>query len=152
MEKIFSSKDVAEVLGKRHDNLLRAIRKFCEALGEDAPKYFIPNGVGRKVAYTLTYLGCELLAGRMIGRAGDKFRRWYRGDAEDPTEGIVTEVTEKLYSVAEAVDILGISERSVYRNIQTGKLEAVEREVMVPAVRKFVTAEALDKFRAEREG
>lgn len=152
MEKSFSSKDVAEVLGKRHDNLLRAIRKYCEALGEDAPKYFIPEGEGRKVTYKVTYLGCELLAGRMIGQAGEEFKLWYRGNLGEPVESIVPEVTEKLYTVAEAVDILGMSERSVYRNIQIGKLEAIEREVMIPTVRKFVTAEALERFKAEREG
>lgn len=59
---------------------------------------------------------------------------------------------EKLYTVAEVVEMLGMSERSVYRNIQSGKLEATEREVMVPTVRKFVTAEALERFKAEREG
>lgn len=152
MEKHFSSKDVAEVLGKRHDNLLRAIRKYCEALGEDAPKYFIPEGEGRKATYKVTYLGCELLAGRMIGQAGDEFKLWYRGNLGDPVESIVPEVTEKLYTVAEAVEILGMSERSVYRNIQIGKLGAVEREVMIPTVRKFVPAEALERFKAEREG
>ena len=152
MEKIFNSKDVAVVLGKRHDNLLRAIRKYCDALGDDAPKYFIPEGEGRKVTYTVTYLGCDLLAGRMIGQAGDKFKLWYRGDIEEPVESIEPEVTEKLYTVAEAVEILGMSERSVYRNIQIGKLRAIEREVMIPIVRKFVTADALERFKAEREG
>lgn len=152
MEKGFSSKDVAYELGKRHDNLLRAIRKYCEALGGDAPKYFIPEGRGRRVTYRVTYLGCELLAGRMIGKAGEEFKLWYKGNLGEPVECIVSEVTEKLYTVAEAVDILGISERSIYRNIQIGKLEAIEREVMVPTVKKFVTAEALEKFKAEREG
>lgn len=151
MEKSFSSKDVAEVLGKRHDNLLRAIRKYCEALGEDAPKHFIPEGEGRKATYKVTYLGCELLAGRMIGQAGEEFKLWYRGILGEPVEE-PKEPEEKLYTVAEAVDILGMSERSVYRNIQIGKLDAVEREVMVPTVRKFVTAEALERFKAERVG
>lgn len=151
MEKFFSSKDVAEVLGKRHDNLLRAIRKYCEALGEDAPKHFIPEGEGRKATYRVTYLGCELLAGRMIGQAGEAFKLWYRGNLGEPIEE-PKEPEEKLYTVAEAVDILGMSERSVYRNIQIGKLEAVEREVLVPTVRKFVPAEALERFKTEREG
>ena len=152
MDKIFSSKEVAEVLGKRHDNLLRAIRKYCEVLGECASKYFTPEGSGRKVTYQVTRLGCDLLAGRMIGQAGEEFKIWYKGAVEDPAESIVPEVTERLYTVAEAVNILGMSERSVYRNIQIGKLEAIEREVMIPAVRKFVTVEALEKFKAEREG
>lgn len=149
MEKSVSSKDVAEVLGKRHDNLLRAIRKYCEALGEDAPKHFILDGEGKKTTYTVTYLGCELLAGRMIGQAGDAFRLWYRGTLEEPVEE-PKEPEEQLYTVAEVAEMLGIGERSVYRNIQSGKLDALEREVMIPTVRKFVTATALESFRAER--
>ena len=35
-----TSKEVAEMLGKRHDNLLRAIRKYITQLGGEAPKYF----------------------------------------------------------------------------------------------------------------
>lgn len=151
MENCFNSKDVAEVLGKRHDNLLRAIRKYCEALGEDASKYFIPEGEGRKATYKVTYLGCELLAGRMIGQAGEAFKLWYKGNLAEPVEE-PKEPEEKLYTVAEVVDILGMSERSVYRNIQSGKLDAVECEVMVPTVRKFVTAGALERFKAERVG
>ncbi len=152
MEKCFNSKDVAEVLEKRHDNLLRAIRKYCEQLGEDAPKYFILEGEGRKATYKITCLGCELLAGRMIGKAGDEFRLWYKGNLGEPVEDPVEPEQEKAYTVAEVVEILGMSERSVYRNIQSGKLEAEDREILVPVVKKFVTAEALEKFRAEREG
>lgn len=153
MEKIFNSKDVAEVLEKRHDNLLRAIRKYRTALGEDADKYFIPEGDGRKAFFKVTYLGCELLAGRMIGHAGENFKSWYKSALGEPVEETVPEEPkEKLYTVAEAVEMLGMSERSVYRNIQSGKLESVEREILVPTVKKFITAEALEKFKAEREG
>lgn len=34
--------------------------------------------------------------------------------------------------------------------IQSGKLEAVEREVMIPTLKKFVTEEALEKYKAGR--
>lgn len=147
MEKFLNSKAVAERLGKRHDNLLRAIRKYCEALEEDAPKHFILEGEGRKAVYKVTYLGCELLAGRMLGQAREKFKLWYKGIIEEPTEPEV-----KVYTIVEVGELLGMSERSVYRNIQIGKLGSVEREVMVPTVRKFVTAEELERFKAEREG
>lgn len=154
MEKTFNSKDVAEVLEKRHDNLLRAIRKYRTALGEDADKYFIPEGDGRKAFFKVTYLGCELLAGRMIGHAGEGFKSWYKANLGEPVveETVPEEPKEKLYTVAEAVEMLGMSERSVYRNIQSGKLESVECEIMVPTVKKFITAEALERFKAEREG
>ena len=151
MEKSISSKDVAEVLGKRHDNLIRAIRNYCEALGDDAPKHFTIEGDGRKATYMVTSLGCELLAGRMIGQAKEDFKLWYKSTLGEPVEEH-KEPLEKLYTVVEVADIVGISDRAVYRNIQSGKLDAVEREVLVPTVKKFVTAEALERFRAERGG
>lgn len=151
-----SSKDVAEMLGKRHDNLLRSIRKYCVALGEDADKYFILDNTGRNTAYKVTEAGCKLLGGRIIGKAGDEFKSWYRGAlgesvSDMENEGIITDVPQvKEYSVAEVAEKLGVSERSIYRNIQIGKLEAVEREVMIPTLKKFVTEEALEKYKAER--
>ena len=60
------------------------------------------------------------------------------------------EPQEKAYTVEEVAQILGCSERNVYRNIQSGKLEAVEREVMIPTLKKFVTEEALEKYKAGR--
>ena len=59
----------------------------------------------------------------------------------------------ELHDLAESdgvAQILGCSERNVYRNIQSGKLEAVEREVMIPTLKKFVTEEALEKYKAGR--
>lgn len=64
--KTIKSQDVAEMLGKRHDNLLRAIRKYTVALGEDAENYFIEEGIGRKAYFKVTLAGCELLGGRII--------------------------------------------------------------------------------------
>ena len=58
-----TSKEVAEMLGKRHDNLLRAIRKYITQLGDEAPKYFSedPDKGGR--LYHITKAGCDLMAG-----------------------------------------------------------------------------------------
>lgn len=61
-----TSKEVAEMLGKRHDNLLRAIRKYIKQLGDEAPKYFSedPDKGGR--LYHITKAGCDLMAGRIM--------------------------------------------------------------------------------------
>lgn len=67
-----------------------------------------------------------------------------------PENGEDLEPQEKAYTVEEVAQILGCSERNVYRNIQSGKLEAVEREVMSPTLKKFVTEEALEKYKAGR--
>lgn len=151
-----SSREVAEVMGKRHDNLLRAIRKYIVALGDEADNYFVEEGTGRKAYFKVTLAGCELLGGRIIGKAGDEFRSWFRKvfgtgepiQIEPKCEEIVA---VKEYTVSEVAEMLGMSERSVYRNIQSGKLEAIEREVMIPTVKKFITEEALEAFKVMRE-
>lgn len=136
-----TSKEVAEMLGKRHDNLLRAIRKYITQLGDEAPKYFSedPDKGGR--LYHITKAGCDLMAGRIIGAQSEAFKAKYAPvfGEEAPVE-----------AVEEVAQILGCSERNVYRNIQSGKLEAVEREVMIPTLKKFVTEEALEKYKAGR--
>lgn len=151
-----SSKDVAEVMGKRHDNLLRAIRKYIVALGDEAGNYFVEEGTGRKAYFKVTLAGCELLGGRIIGKAGDEFRSWYRAAFKVEEKSLVEpkqeeNVVVKEYAVSEVAEMLGMSERSVYRNIQSGKLAAIEREVMIPTVKKFITEEALEEFKAKRE-
>lgn len=143
-----TSKEVAEMLGKRHDNLLRAIRKYITQLGDEAPKYFSedPDKGGR--LYHITKAGCDLMAGRIIGAQSEAFKAKYAPvfGEEAPVEA----VEEKHEEPQEKAQILGCSERNVYRNIQSGKLEAVEREVMIPTLKKFVTEEALEKYKAGR--
>lgn len=151
-----SSREVAEVMGKRHDNLLRAIRKYIVALGDEADNYFVEEGTGRKAYFKVTLAGCELLGGRIIGKAGDEFRSWFRkvfgtGEPTQIEPKCEEIIAVKEYTVSEVAEMLGMSERSVYRNIQSGKLEAIEREVMIPTVKKFITEEALEVFKVMRE-
>ena len=100
-----SSRDVADMIGKRHDNFMRDIKKYINSLGESI--------------------------------------------IQKPLAPVEPE--EKFYTADEVAKILGCSERNVYRNIQSGKLEMIEREVMVPQLRKFVPANALEEYMAQRE-
>ena len=77
-----SSKEVAEMLGKRHDNFMRDIRKYITTLGEDAPKYFVEgtykDGLNKvRAGYDITLAGCELIAGRIIGEKSTAFKEKY---------------------------------------------------------------------------
>lgn len=151
-----TSKEVAEMLDKRHDNLLRAIRKYIATLGEDANSYFLEDPEKGAKVYLVTRAGCDLMAGRIIGEKSEEFKSKYLPifGAEDPVkqewqEPLLAPVA-KAYTVEEVANLLGVSERSVYRNIQAGKLEAEDREIMVPTTKKFVTEEALEAFKAGR--
>lgn len=142
-----SSKEVAEVLGKRHDNFLRDIRKYIVTLGEDASTYFVESlyrdGLGKeRFCYNLTRAGCELIAGRIIGAKSNAFREYYDEvfcvSVDSPVEA-----TDE-YTVEEVAKELGCNESTVYRMIKSGKLQATQKEVCIPVTRIFVTAEELE--------
>lgn len=71
-----SSKAVAEMLGKRHDNFMRNLRSYAATLGESASEYLIEStykdGKGKvRAGYEITLKGCDLIAGRIIGATGE---------------------------------------------------------------------------------
>lgn len=147
-----SSTDVAEMLGKRHDNFLREVGKYIDNLGDEAPQYFVESkykdSLGReRFCYNVTLAGCDLISGRMIGERGNAFREKYlqifpKVEKEMP---VSTDLT-----VEEVAKRLGCSERNVYRLIKNGKLQAIQKEVFTPTVKTFVTLEALEHCLAER--
>lgn len=149
--QILSSKEVAEILGKRHDNFMRDIRKYIATLGEEAPKYFTEgtykDGLGKaRACYDITLAGCELISGRMIGDKGKALRElivksFYKAEQEPESTDLTVE---------EVAKILGCSERNVYRIIKNGTLKSIQKEVLVPTQKTFITEEDLEAYRAER--
>ena len=150
-----SSKEVAEMLGKRHDNFMRDIRKYINTLGEEAPKYFVEgsykDGLNEvRAGYEITLAGCELIAGRMIGEKSTAFKEKYLEVFGAPVEEPAVEPVSTDLTVEEVAKRLGCSERNVYRMIKAGKLEAIQKEILIPTTKIFVTEEALGACMAER--
>ena len=154
-----NSKEVAEMLGKRHDNLLRDIRKYMVSLGEDAVEYFREGNYTdhlnkTRFCFMCTLKGCDLMANRMIGEKSLKFKEQYIAkfgvDPDKQEQEVVTEDPTE-FPVDEVAKILGVSERSVYRNIQNGKLQAHSKEVLVPTVKTMVSLEAIEAFKKAKE-
>lgn len=82
------SREVAEMVEKRHDHLIRDIEKYCEHLGKSqnptlgADDYFIESeyqsGTGKSYKnYQITKKGCELIAHKMTGEKGTIFSAAY---------------------------------------------------------------------------
>lgn len=150
-----SSKEVAEMLGKRHDNFMRDIRKYINTLGEEAPKYFVEgsykDGLNKvRAGYEITLAGCELIDGRMIGEKSTAFKEKYLEVFGAPVEEPAVEPVSTDLTVEEVAKRLGCSERNVYRMIKAGKLEAIQKEILIPTTKTFVTEEALGACMAER--
>lgn len=84
-QTVLDSRDVAEIIDKRHKNLMRDIDKYVSDLTSSnlSPlDFFIPStytdkkGEIRK-CYLLTKQGCEFAANKMTGRKGNQFTAQY---------------------------------------------------------------------------
>lgn len=80
IENTITSIEVAEMVGKTHDNVLKDIRRIIEQLGavKSYESYFIEstytNTQNKELpCYLLTKKGCDLFATRMTGAKGTQF-------------------------------------------------------------------------------
>lgn len=114
--RTLDSKAVAEMLGKRHDNFMRDVRKYVATLGEAAPEYFIEgtykDGLGKtRAGYQITLKGCEYIAGRVIGVKSEEFKSKYlQMFPEAHTEPVESPKPEAVqgYSTEEVAQLLRI--------------------------------------------
>lgn len=79
------SRDVAEMIGREHSKLLRAIRTYCEYLNEakiGSVDFFVEaeyeDGKGEtRPCYFLTKKGCDMVANKLTGKSGVLFTAAY---------------------------------------------------------------------------
>jgi Rha family phage regulatory protein len=85
---LVDSREVAEMIGKRHDHLLRDIDGYAETLNKsDSPKlgsqnFFIKNTYfnsqsKEQPCYLITKKGCDMVANKMTGEKGILFTATY---------------------------------------------------------------------------
>lgn len=87
-QDVMDSRDVAKMIGKRHTDLIRDIRRYISVLETDAKlrpsdffvesSYLGGNGQDR-VSYLLTKQGCEFVANKLTGKKGTIFTATYVG-------------------------------------------------------------------------
>lgn len=97
IERTLTSLEVAEMVGRRHDQVLRDINSIIKHLSADhksvASEYFIESvyedRTGRTLkSYLLTKKGCELYSTRMTGKKGTQFAVAYIERFNDMEEHI----------------------------------------------------------------
>ncbi|MCK8097994.1 Rha family transcriptional regulator [Bacillus sp. 2CMS4F] len=83
---LMDSRDVAEYIDKRHDHLLRDIKKYIDVISTNpnlgALDFFVPstyqdNKGQIRPHYLLTKKGCEMVANKMTGEKGVLFTAEY---------------------------------------------------------------------------
>ena len=83
---VADSREVAEMIGKRHDHLVRDINGYVDVIGTEpnfgVSDFFIKSsyrdGSGKSnVCYKLTKQGCEMVANKLTGKKGIMFTAVY---------------------------------------------------------------------------
>lgn len=83
--EVVESRQVAEVIGKEHNKLLRDIRNYCEYLNEakiGLVDFFIESSYTdskgeARPCYLCTRKGCEMIANKLTGKKGVTFTAMY---------------------------------------------------------------------------
>lgn len=93
-QSVLDSRDVAEMIGKRHDHLIRDIDSYVKDVDQNpilgngytstitSNEFFIPSTYNLKNGrqyrnYLLTQKGCEFVANKMTGKKGNQFTAQY---------------------------------------------------------------------------
>lgn len=82
-QEVMDSRDVAKMIGKRHRNLIRDIRRYVNVLGKSSnlspSEFFIESSYTQKgngkvnPCFLLTKMGCEFVANKNTGDKGIEF-------------------------------------------------------------------------------
>lgn len=87
-QEAMDSRDVAKMIGKRHTDLIRDIRRYISVLEPDAKlrpaEFFIEStyldqNKQERPCYLLTKQGCEFVANKLTGKKGTIFTATYVG-------------------------------------------------------------------------
>lgn len=84
-QKYIDSREVAEMVGKQHNDLLKDIRRYVEQLGEGkithtdffTESQYIDKSNRKKPCYLVTKKGCEFIAHKLTGIKGTEFTARY---------------------------------------------------------------------------
>lgn len=132
---VTDSRDVADMVGKRHDHLIRDIKGYFEIL-EDAPNlgsanFFIPhmyrNSQNKEMpCYLLTRKGCDMVANKMTGEKGVLFTAAYVTRFEEMENALKTKTHSLPMTYKEALQSLLIevekNEQLILENKQKEQL------------------------------
>ena len=154
------SKDVADLMEKRHDNLMRTIRTDLKNL-ETPEKYYkedtYTDGKGKvRECFQVSLDGCKRLSNKLRGELKEEFLIAVGLRLENGTEGQNTKPEsepEKEYTLEEAAEVLGISVRTLGRRINAGEIATEKREYqqILTRERSIITESALEDYRKRQE-
>ncbi len=103
IEQALDSREVAEMVGKEHKNLMRDVRSYVEELGQlkiEPSNFFKENTYQNRQnktmpCYDITKKGCEFIAHKLTGIKGTEFTARYINRFHDMEETIQKGIPQK---------------------------------------------------------
>lgn len=103
IEQALDSREVAEMVGKEHKNLMRDVRSYVEELGQlkiEPSNFFKENTYQNRQnktmpCYDITKKGCEFIAHKLTGIKGTEFTARYINRFHDMEETIKEGIPQK---------------------------------------------------------
>lgn len=103
-KRVIDSRDVAQMVEREHNALLKTIRSYCEYLGEGEiaqSDFFIPssyiNAQNKEMpSYLITKRVCDMIANKMTGKKGVLFTAAYVTAFEEMRQALSTPRTPAL--------------------------------------------------------
>lgn len=102
--QVIDSREVAEMVGKPHNDLMKSIRNYCEHLGQgnfSQSDFFIESTYKNaqnktQPCYLLTKKGCDMIANKMTGAKGVLFTAAYVTAFENMREHICSNQLQQI--------------------------------------------------------
>lgn len=117
--RVVDSREVAEMVGKPHNDLLKSIRAYCEYLGQgdfSQSDFFIEstyrNSQNKEMpCYLLTKKGCDMVANKLTGEKGVLFTAAYVTAFEEMTQQLNMNRLPPEASAGGVADLIRITRR-----------------------------------------
>lgn len=134
LQKYIDSREVAEMVGKEHKNLMRDVRSYVEELGQlkIEPSVFFKESTYQNSqnktmpCYNITKKGCEFIAHKLTGIKGTEFTAKYINRFHEMEETIQSHIPQ-------GKELLALAVLEAQKTIQelTGEKQALIEQVNV---------------------
>lgn len=121
IEQTISSIEVAEMVNKAHNDLLKDIRRYCEQLGQgniSQSDFFTEStykdGKGEsRPCFDVTKKGCEFIAHKLTGVKGTEFTAKYINRFHDMEDTIKHELSQNVAKVKEKLPSVNMMVKNI---------------------------------------
>lgn len=161
---VMDSRDIAEIIGIRHDNLLSKIKGYIEVLESSKLRtqdFFIGSTYlsaqnKENPCYLLTRRGCDMVANKMIGERGILFTAAYVTKFDEMEKAIKSKMETAQLSpylqmfnhLFQAIANNELEQKRLHEDINSAKEEAASAKQEVQAIREVINLNA-NQWRTE---